>query len=244
MPYSQCPLLNFDSDRERRRMQDILLVEDDAMTRARLQDLLVGRSDVRIVATCATVQDAKRWLTEHRADIALVDLGLPDGSGLDVIRFAAARHPGCDILVITVFGDAKHVVDAIEAGATGYLLKDCSLENIGEHLRYLRLGGSPLSPRVAKLLIRRQTRSSTDPAGEAGTRDGAASPISDRELEVLTGISKGFSYGEVARALSISTNTVRSHVRSLYDKLAVNSGNEAVYEYNQWRSEHGQPPLS
>ena len=226
-------------------MQDILLVEDDVMTQARLHELLVGRDDVRVAATCATVQDAKRWLQSHRPDIVLVDLGLPDGSGLEVIRFAAAHHPGCDILVITVFGDAAHVVEAIESGATGYLLKDSSLEHIGEHLRYLRLGGSPLSPRVAKLLIRRQAASIRSPSvdAEAASAGQGAGPISDRELEVLTGIAKGFSYSEVAQALSISANTVRTHVRSLYGKLAVNSGSEAVYEYNQWRTRHGHPPL-
>jgi DNA-binding NarL/FixJ family response regulator len=224
-------------------MQDILLVEDDAMTRQRLRELLAGRADARIAGSCASVREATQWLELHRPDIVLVDLGLPDGSGLEVIRCAARRHPGCDILVITVFGDAAHVVDAIEAGATGYLLKDSSLEHIGEHLSYLRLGGSPLSPRVAKLLIRRQAAAASAPVGAAAATEPVPGPISDRELEVLIGIAKGFSYVEVATALAISANTVRTHVRSLYGKLAVNSGSEAVYEYNQWRLTHGQPPL-
>lgn len=220
-------------------MQDILLVEDDAATRSRLQHLLSGRPDARVAAACSTLRDALDWLARHRPDVVLVDLGLPDGSGLEVIRYAAARHPGCDILVITVFGDAAHVVAAIEAGATGYLLKDSSLDHINEHLRYLRLGGSPLSPRVARLLIRR--RSVAAPHGDPAPAEGQ--PLSDRELEVLTGIAKGFSYSEVADALAISANTVRTHVRRIYEKLAVNSGSEAVYEYNRWRAARGHPPL-
>jgi DNA-binding NarL/FixJ family response regulator len=222
-------------------MQDILLVEDDAATCARLRHLLSGRTDVRIAATCTTVREAIEWLNGHSPDVVLVDLGLPDGSGLDVIRHATARCPGCDVLVITVFGDAAHVVAAIEAGATGYLLKDSSLDHIDEHLRYLRLGGSPLSPRVARLLIRRRAPA---PSAQEHDRHGRSGPaLSERELEVLTGIAKGFSYTEVSEALSISTNTVRTHVRRIYEKLAVNSGSEAVYEYNRWRAARGHPPL-
>lgn len=224
-------------------LQDVLLVEDDDLTRERLREHLVGRDDVRIVAECASVESALRWLRANRADVVLVDLGLPDGSGLEVIREAAALHAGCDILVITVFGDAGHVADAIEAGATGYLLKDTCLPNIGEHLQYLRLGGTPLSPRVARLLIRRCVSSTAPPPDEGVADAPAADAISARELEVLTGIAKGFSYAEVAAALVISPNTVRSHVRNLYGKLAVTSGNEAVYEYNRWRLLQGKPPL-
>lgn len=224
-------------------MQEILLIEDEPATRARLERLLAARGDARVAGVCASCSEAMAWLGEHRPDIMLVDLGLPDGSGLDLIRHASAQHPGCDILVITVFGDAAHVVAAIEAGATGYLLKDCSLEHINEHLNYLRLGGSPLSPRVARLLIRRQAGSAASPQTGEPPPAAAKGQLSERELEVLTGIAKGFSYAEVAEALSISANTVRTHVRRIYDKLAVNSGSEAVYEYNQWRAAQGHPPL-
>jgi DNA-binding NarL/FixJ family response regulator len=231
---------------------DLLLIEDDPLTVERLCALLALDPDVRLAAIVSTLHDALEWLGRHSADVVLVDLGLPDGSGLDAIRFAAARYPRCDILVISVFGDADHVVAAVEAGATGYLLKDGSLEHLGEHLAHLRLGGSPLSPRIARLLIRRQAGLAATPA--CGWRNEVASrptrapaagcaPLSVRELDVLTGIAKGFSYGEVAQALGISPNTVRTHVRRIYEKLAVNSGAEAVYEYNQWQAARGRPPL-
>ena len=185
--------------------------------------------------------------------------------GTDVIRRAATRWPDCDILVITIFGDEAHVLSAIDAGAGGYLLKDGSLASVRDHLACLRSGGSPLSPTIARTLIRR-TRALQDPTGNpatgpgvapavgpqtgtpAGTQrsddlQGGSSPLSERELQVLIGVSKGFSYLEVAGSLGVSTNTIRTHVRRIYEKLAVNSRAEALYEYNRRRAEQGQPPL-
>jgi DNA-binding NarL/FixJ family response regulator len=252
----------------------ILLVEDDSATRDWLTRMLADMAGTPEVQACADATSAIQWLGQHRPDIVLTDLGLPDRPGTEVIRAAAQAHPGCDILVITIFGDEQHVVAALEAGASGYLLKDSSLDNIREHLDYLRQGGSPMTPRIARLLIR-QYRSHRLPFGPSGAgaldeppslgagpratgdptaRPPGASPpveaaaegldaLSQRELEVLTGIAKGFSYAEVAATLGVSTNTVRSHVKRLYGKLSVNSGAEAVYEFNQRRAQLGQPPL-
>jgi DNA-binding NarL/FixJ family response regulator len=255
----------------------ILLVEDDGPTREWLLRMLAAMQPEPAVQACADATSAIEWLGTHRPDIVLTDLGLPDRPGTEVIRAAAQRYPGCDILVITIFGDEQHVVAALEAGASGYLLKDSSLDNIREHLSYLRQGGSPMTPRIARLLIR-QYRSHRLPFGASGagaldeldpapsakaatataaagaamsepgtlTREpmlATGEALSERELEVLTGIAKGFSYAEVAATLGLSTNTVRSHVKRLYSKLSVNSGTEAVYEFNQRRAQRGQPPL-
>lgn len=245
----------------------ILLVEDDARTREWLRDILLAMEPTPQVVACGSAGDALAWLAQHSPDVVLTDLGLPDLDGTEVIREAARRHPRCDILVITIFGDEQHVVAALEAGASGYLLKDSSLENIREHLAYLRLGGSPMTPRIARLLIR-QHRAHRLPFGASGPgaldsdapsasgagataaeagvrREDEETPggLSEREHEVLTGIAKGFSYAEVAQMLGLSTNTVRSHVKRLYQKLAVNSGAEAVYEFNQRLAQRGQPPL-
>lgn len=236
-------------------METILLVEDDEATRHWLATLLAGMPNGRVPVCCATADEALQWLQSHSPDIVLCDLGLPDRPGTDVIRDAATRHPSCDILVITVFGDEQHVVAAMEAGASGYLLKDASLANIREHLDYLRLGGSPMSPRIARLLIRqyrpsrlpgdarppgidaaRPTARSTDESGDTA--------LSARETEVLTGIAKGFTYAEVAGALDVSGNTVRTHIKRIYQKLAVNSRSEAVWEYNQRATQQGRPPLA
>lgn len=233
-------------------MQRILLVEDDRVTSDWLAGLLAQVPDTLPPACCANAGDALAWLELHRPDVVLVDLGLPDRPGADVIRAVAARYPACDILVITVFGDEGHVVEALGAGASGYLIKDASLANIREHLAYLRLGGSPMSPRIARMLIRQYRSAPAQPVPAVPVPDPGpvcalgtvgATDLSEREKNVLTGIAKGFTYGEVAAALDISTNTVRTHIKRIYTKLAVNSRSEAVWEYNQREALHGRPPL-
>ena len=223
-----------------RPADSVLLVEDDTHTREWLVALLQRTPGVARVHTCATVGAARDWLHAHVPDIVLTDLGLPDGSGLEVIRLAA-RHPACEVLVLSIFGDEAHVLAAIDAGATGYLVKDGSLDTIEGHLSCLRSGGSPLSPSIARTLIRR-TR--LPPAPDPARPPAEVDPLlSQRELDVLTGIGKGFSYDEVADMLGMSTNTVRTHVRNLYRKLAVNSRAEALYEYNRRMAQTGRPPI-
>lgn len=219
-------------------MDQVLLVEDDIPTQQWLVQLLDATREARVVHACATVADAVAWLRgNHTANIVLTDLGLPDGSGLDVIR-EACRHPGREVLVLSIFGDERNVLAAIDAGASGYILKDGNLDAVRDHLHCLRTGGAPLSPRIARTLIRR-SRSEAHPAVAIDQPP----LLSERELEVLTGVGKGFSYAEVADALGITTNTVRTHVRKIYEKLAVNSRMEAVYEYNRRMAEQGRPPI-
>lgn len=263
------------SDRER-----VLLVEDDAGTRHWLASLIAREPGLEVAAQCGSVAQALAWLAEHEADFALVDLGLPDGSGLDVIRRLAAEHPRCEVLVLSIFGDENNVLAAIAHGAGGYLLKDGDLGRLGDHLACLRTGGSPLSPKIARTLIQRyrapadlspsatttsahsRRRVSSAPLTSAGAMPvmrrsiggdasgtTVATPVaplpqlSQRELDVLTGVAKGFSYDEVAGLLGITTNTVRTHIRNLYGKLSVNSRGEAVYEYNRLMREHGLSPI-
>lgn len=235
----------------------ILLVEDDAAARTWLHDQLQALPDTS-VSTCDTVGDAMRWLDEQVPDIVLTDLGLPDGSGLDVIRRAREKHPDSEVLVITIFGDEAHVIQAIQAGAGGYLLKDTGLHALGDHLHHLRSGGSPLSPRIARLLIQqhqpvapapapRQSPAPREPLASSAAAATATTPgaaLTPRELEVLTGIAKGFSYAELAELLAVSTNTVRTYIKRIYQRLSVNSRSEAVYEYNQILAAQGRPPLA
>ena len=219
-------------------MDQLLLVEDDLPTRRWLEEVIASAGDPALAYACGTVQEALAWLRSgQHTDLVLTDLGLPDGSGLDVIR-EACKTPGREVLVLSIFGDEQNVLAAIDAGAGGYVLKDGSLNTIGEHLHCLRSGGSPLSPKIARTLIRR-TRAATSQNPNASE----SSVLSDRELDVLTGIGKGFSYAEVAEMLKISTNTIRTHVRKIYEKLSVNSRTEALYEYNRRMTEQGRSPI-
>jgi DNA-binding NarL/FixJ family response regulator len=235
-------------------MEQILLVEDDVATSDWLNGLLLAMPGGQSPARCFTAQTALHWLEKNQPDIVLADLGLPDGSGIDVIREATRRYPDCDVLVITVFGDEAHVMAALSAGASGYLIKDASLSNMHEHLAHLRMGGSPMTPRIARMLIRQYRSSHTETPSPALAVQTTAQPtqplqplqpeqLSAREVDVLTGIAKGFSYLEVATALAVSTNTVRTHIKRIYQKLAVNSRSEAVYEFNQLQAQRGKPPL-
>jgi len=181
--------------------------------------------------TGADVAEARRWLEANTPHIVLTDLGLPDGSGIEVIGHALRLHPQCEVLVISIFGDDTHVVAAIEAGASGYLLKDSSLAPLGGQLQHLRDGGSPLSPQIARTLIRRQRPTPARADVDTGAADSAGRTVlTEREFEVLTFIAKGFSYHEGAAMLGVSTNTVRTHVKRIYQKLAVNSRAAAIFE--------------
>lgn len=219
----------------------ILVVEDDDATRHWLLSQL--QAQAAQVHDCASVSEAIGWLNVQQPDIVLTDLGLPDGSGIEVIRHAVRRHPQCEVLVISIFGDEAHVVSAIEAGASGYLLKDRSVDTLGAQLQNLREGGSPLSPQIARTLVKRQRLQATAASSNstAPARDEAA--LTAREHELLGLIAKGFSYQESADLLSVSANTVRTYIKRIYQKLSVNSRAEAVYEYNQRQTQLGLPPL-
>jgi DNA-binding NarL/FixJ family response regulator len=127
-------------------------------------------------------------------------------------------------MVITVFADEPHVVSALEAGATGYLLKDSALDAIGAAVVDLMHGGSPISARIARYLVQRFQKV------PAPVKPPEESPLTEREREVLEAIAKGYSYVEVGQALEISTHTVSGHIKHIYRKLAVSTRGEAVFE--------------
>jgi DNA-binding NarL/FixJ family response regulator len=204
----------------------VLLVEDDTHTRTRLARVVDAHPQLRLLGDAGTCADARRLLERVRPEVLLTDLDLPDGDGIGLIREARTRLPDLLPLVITVFGDEQHVVGALEAGALGYLLKDGSADYIGASILEMIAGGSPISPPIARYLLRRfRADGTTTPRPED-----AAPRLSEREHEVLALIVKGFAYGEIAELLGVSTHTVTTHVRGIYRKLEVHSRGEAVYE--------------
>lgn len=204
----------------------VVLVEDDTHTRTRLARVVDGHPNLRLLGDAGSCAEARELFARHRPDVLLTDLDLPDGEGTTLIREARQRFPAVLPLVITVFGDEQHVVGAIEAGALGYLLKDGSPDYIGTSILEMIGGGSPISPPIARYLLRRFRPD----AGAPAHPDTAAPRLSEREHEVLALIVKGFAYGEIAELLGVSTHTVTTHVRGIYRKLEVHSRGEAVYE--------------
>jgi DNA-binding NarL/FixJ family response regulator len=206
--------------------EPVVLVEDDENTRGRLARAVEAHPSLALAGAAGSVAEARALLASAHPAVLLVDLGLPDGSGIDLIREARRTNPEALAMVITVFGDESHVVAAIEAGAMGYLLKDQSPEQIGDSILEILAGGSPISPPIARHLLRRFR---DVPAG-AGIATEHLPRLSEREHEVLSLIVKGFSYAEIAGLLGVSGHTVTTHVRSIYRKLEVHSRGEAVYE--------------
>lgn len=216
----------------------VLVVEDDPQTREFFAAAVRRHPRLALAAAAGTVLQAIAALdaTGAHFDVLLTDLGLPDGSGLQVIRHAAQRHPLCEALVISMFGDEENVLASIEAGALGYIHKDSAPEDIAGTIVEMKQGGSPISPMIARRVLAQYRGGRTagpgapQPAAVAGADDPALSP---REQEVLELIARGFSYAEIARLKSVSVHTVKSHVKNLYRKLAVRSRGEAVYEATQ-----------
>lgn len=210
----------------------VLIVEDDPLALRRLvQAVDLHAADAAVSGCVASVAEALAWLAQHQPDVLLCDLGLPDGSGIDVIRNARERYPACDCMVVTVFGDDQHVLASIEAGAIGYLLKDETTDRIAASIGELRAGGSPMSPLIARQVVNRLRGAPAEAAAREAAGAGAGAVVlSVRENEILDLISRGYTYAETARYLGLSVHTVQSHIKNIYGKLAVRSRGEAVFE--------------
>lgn len=202
----------------------ILLVEDDPPTLWRLQDALVKAGFD--VAAASTLGEARASLAGRVPRVLLTDLQLPDGHGVELIRELRQRHPETEIMVISALGDEATVISAITVGATGYILKDAFPSDIAATVRDLVAGHSPISASIARFIVRR-TQASVEPA--AGPELNTAK-LTPREIDILWGIAKGFSYAEIADNLGMSRQTVPGHIKSIYRKLEVHTRGEAVFE--------------
>jgi DNA-binding NarL/FixJ family response regulator len=207
----------------------VVAVEDDPAFGRALAQAIAAAPDLQLTGIATSKSQALSLLAGPPADVLLVDLGLPDGSGIDVIRAAQDRWPKCDVVVSTAFGDEQHVLAAVQAGAAGYLLKDTPAERVVQEIRSVRSGESPISPLIARRVLQllRQPAAASQPQPEPELD---ARLLSAREAEVLRLVSVGFTYEEVAQRLRISRHTVLTFIRRIYAKLEVNSKMEAVNE--------------
>lgn len=208
------------------QVYSVLIVEDNPITLEVLTEVIEQEPNLKLACAVANRSDAEACL-EQKADIILVDIGLPDGSGIDLIRHAKEQNPETEIMVISSYGDEEHVVEAIEAGASGYILKDASLPEVGPHILSLMKGDSPISPGIARYLLSRFQSKPLSNAEDSSTN------LTEREQSVLTLIAKGYSRNEAAKALGMSQHTVNTHIKHIYRKLSVHSRTEAVFEAYQ-----------
>lgn len=222
----------------------VLIVEDDPITREFFARSVAACAGLVLVGAVASVHEALAVLDAQggQVDVLLTDLGLPDGSGLDVIRHALRCNPTLESLVVSMFGDDENVLAAIEAGALGYIHKDSTPEDVAQAILDMRAGASPISPMIARrVLAKYRVQASNVPVAPVNTAQaateniaiGAASAdslLTPREQQVLSLVARGFSYAEIARLEGLSVHTVQTHIKRLYAKLSVHSKTEAIYE--------------
>lgn len=201
----------------------IVLVEDDEIFLHLLRKGIRNWSNSSNVVEFQTGLDALSWIKRQDAapHVVLVDIGLPDVSGIEVIGAARQRFPRTPILVISIMTSERSVLDAIRAGASGYLLKDGTEADIASAISQAMKGGCPLSPSLARYLF----KAINLPAEE---QKPSVSPLSERETETIRYISKGLTYEQTARVMGISLSTVQTHVRNLYRKLDVSTQAQAA----------------
>jgi DNA-binding NarL/FixJ family response regulator len=212
----------------------VLLLEDEKPTRDHLASVIHACPGLTLYGEAGSCDEARSALKGGAPDVLLADLGLPDGSGIDIIREARELYPEMEVMVLTVFEDEENVVAALEAGATGYLLKEQAFDELGDTILALMRGESAISPKVARFLLKRFTAPAPGVRGQkADQQTSDEDELTRREGEVLGLIAKGYSYNEIAELLKLSPNTIRAHIRNIYRKLAVKSRSEAVFEAAQ-----------
>ena len=207
----------------------VLVVEDDNALRREFAAMIDAAAGLQLLDAAGDLASGRTALAKRGApDVMIVDLGLPDGDGTTLIGELAAIAPESDALVVTVFGDERHVVRALEAGAKGYLLKDATPEEFVRAIRLVHEGGAPLSPMIARHVLKRFAPERPARASRPANGGALVESLTARETEILQFIAQGKSVAETAVAFSLSSHTVTTHVKRIYGKLAVNNRVQAV----------------
>jgi DNA-binding NarL/FixJ family response regulator len=206
-----------------------MVVEDDPVTRRLLCRAIEREPSLLLCSAVGTVHEARSYLSQWPIDVLLTDLGLPDGSGISLIRDCRQLRPLADVLVITMSSEEEHILACIEAGAAGYVLKESVQLNIVDAIVDLRAGGSPISPVIArKVLTRIQVAATLVDHHSTGEVEPVL--LTRRECSILDAIARGGSYAKVAEAQGLSVGTVQTHIKHIYAKLGVHSCTEAIIE--------------
>ncbi|MBB3177466.1 response regulator transcription factor [Variovorax sp. Sphag1AA] len=214
-------------------MEDILIVDDDHAVRERLERVAAAAAPRARCAMAGSLAEARAQLASTKYDLALLDVGLPDGSGLDLLPWMQAHAPEVDAVVVSSLGDDATVLQAIRGGAVGYLLKNGSDTELELSLGSMQRGGAPIDPVIARRILK--LMAAPKPASPAlatiahAPVPAATAELSEREMDVLRLVAQGHSNREIAQSLTLSINTVECHAKNIYRKLAVRSRAGAVY---------------
>lgn len=210
------------------------VVEDDAAFRASLASALLRERMFEFVGSAADLPEGLALMRDTRPELLLVDLQLPSGSGLPLIQAAASELPEAEVVVVSTLADDDTVVAALAAGAVGYLLKQAQTPVLVEQLQALREGGSPMSPVIARKLLRLLTpRAPAARPLPADAADAAAVQLSPKELAVLEDTALGYRFDEIAVRLAVSPHTVATYAKRCYRKLQAHSKTQALARARQ-----------
>jgi DNA-binding NarL/FixJ family response regulator len=204
---------------------NIAIVEDHDDIREGLAVLINSAAGFRCVAAYSCAEAALEELTQLEPDVVLMDIGLPGMSGIECIQKLKAQHPQMQIMMLTVYEDDDKIFNSLKAGATGYILKKTPPAQLLEAIQDLHHGGSPMSSQIARKVVQafQQNHQPAPPPEQ----------LSRREQEILSYLAKGHLYKEIAATLHLSVETVRTHLRNIYEKLHVRTRTEAVVKYLQ-----------
>jgi len=199
------------------------VVEDDARIRWSLSEIIDQEDDLECVGTFASAEEALTHLPKLKPHVVLMDVNLPGMTGIDCVRRLVPKCPGVQVIMLTVREDSDIIFDSLAAGASGYLLKPPSAEQLVAAVRDVFAGGAPMTTSIARKVV--QSFNRTSPSATE------AEKLSPREIEVLELLVKGLAYKEVSAELNISYSTVQRHIESIYRKLHVHSRSHAVAKY-------------
>ena len=214
----------------------VVICEDQPPILKNQVKILQDSPEVEVIGTALSGEAVLELLEKKQPDVLLQDLGLPGMSGIDVIRQVKRKWPAVEVLVFTIFDEEEKVIEAVKAGASGYLLKGATAEKIIEAIREVNAGGSVIQPNLARRLLKHfhvpEEGAPPPPARlPPGNREEPPMrPLTEREIEILRLIAKGLSNNEAAQVLTLSRATVRTHLEHIYEKLEVTNRVEAVTE--------------
>ena len=207
-------------------MISVLLVEDQCLVRSGLRALLDQEADIRVVGEAEDGEQAVKMATELKPDLVLMDIKLPKMDGIEATRQIKEGNGDVEVLVLSAYEDDESVFQAIQAGASGYVLKDITPSNLVRAIRAVRAGMSTVHPGITRKLLERISLMSR--ARTPGAAPIHSDGLTAREVEILVGVSKGLSSRELAAKLFVSESTVKSHLRTIYRKIGVRDRSQAV----------------
>jgi|ERR1022692_263050 DNA-binding NarL/FixJ family response regulator len=210
-------------------MTKIAIVEDNRVIRESLVEFVKEDLECECVCACATAEKALKEIPKHQPDIVLMDIQLPDISGIECTARLKQLMPAVQIIMVTVYEDTERIFKALRAGACGYLLKRCTPEELVSAIREVRQGGAPMSREIARKVI----VSFQEPVITAAEVEG----LSGREREILELLAEGFPNKQIAARVGLTDGTVRWHLRHVYHKLHVRSRTEAALKFRATKAE-------